>query len=233
MSSSSCDCSHINQIDDVNSGDNVCTDCGTVLDKIFIFPDKDVNQERNFKNLSSNDEFLAEMLEKLHLPGYIAKHVYSELSNTRGPHYSYSNLSLTRGLYQTLAKLGVAISAKDLCAVSGFSSKKILNTSQVRENKLPGSCNDTSEIVCLKIDDILERLCGKLGISYRDCTVIKKSVAVRYSGFNPNTVASAYIYLYCRKNLKKIKLKAICEVSGISCMSVHRFIKKNDLSFRT
>lgn len=216
----------------MSSGDNICTDCGTVLDKIFISTDAITSKERNFKNLSGNDEFLAEMLEKLHLSSYIANHVYSELSSTQGFQLDYSNLALARGLYQTLAKLGFAISAKDVCAVSGFPSKKILNTGQVKETKTSSSIRGASEIICLKIDDILERLCGKLGISYKEYTVIKKSVAVRYSGFNPATVASSYIYLYCRKNLKKIKLKAICEASGISCMSVHRFIKKNDLSFR-
>ena len=232
MSISSCECSHINQIDDMSSGDYICTDCGVVLDKIFISTVRDVNKERNSKILSGNDEFLAEMLEKLHLSSYIANHVYSEILNSQGFQPNYSNLALARGLYQTLAKLGFAISAKDVCAVSGFPSKKILNVS-ANETKTPSSLNSISEIVCLKIDDILERLCGKLGIGYKEYTVIKKSVGVRYSGFNPTTVASSYIYLYCRKNLKKIKLKAICEVSGISCMSVHRFIKKNDLSFRS
>jgi transcription initiation factor TFIIIB Brf1 subunit/transcription initiation factor TFIIB len=131
---------------------------------------------------------------------------------------------LTKCLYKATAKLGLPVTARDLCAVSGFSSKKILN------EWITNSSPVNSSIICISIDDILEKLCGKLEISFKDFTLIKKSIGVRYSGFNPATVASAYIYLYCRKNFKKISLKNICLISGISCMSVHRFIKKNDLS---
>lgn len=223
MDIESCECSHINQIADMASGDNICTDCGLVLDRIFISPDKD----RKYLENSPSDDFLTELLEKLHLPKNIASYVDSNLSTFDRASDRHSHLSIARCLYRAASKLGLPVTARDVCAVSGFSSKKILEESSAISKR------GYSSVICISIDDILEKLCGKLAISFKDFTLIKKSVQVRYSGFNPATVATAYIYLYCKKSLKSIKLKDICAISGISCMSVHRFIKKNDLSRRS
>lgn len=205
------------------SGDNICTDCGLVLDRIFIPSDKDGKYSENF----TADDFLSELLEKLHLSKNVASYVNSNLSTFDRASDRHSHLSIVRCLYRAAAKLGLPITARDICAVSGFSSKKILEESSTTNKMMDSS------IICISIDDILEKVCGKLCISFKDFTLIKKSVEVRYSGFNPSTVATAYIYLYCKKSLKNIKLKDICVISGISCMSVHRFIKKNDLSCRS
>lgn len=221
MDSGSRECSHINQITDATVGDEICTDCGLVIDRVFIFP----NKEKNFRNFSIDDDnFLVEVLEKLHLPKNIASHVDKEFSRIGTSNARYTNLSVAQCLYRTAAKLGLPITARDICAVSGFSSKKIL------EESFTCIQEQDSSIICISIDDILEKVCSRLCICYKVFTLIKKSVKIRYSGFNPATVATAYIYLYCKKNLKSIKLKDICSISGISCMSVHRFIKKNDLS---
>jgi len=224
MDSESSECSHINQITDATAGDDICTDCGLVIGRIFIFPQK----EKNFRCFSiDEDNFLVELLEKLHLPKNIASYVNKELSRIGVCNARYTNLSVAQCLYRTAAKLGMPITARDICAVSGFSSKKIL------EESFTNIQEQDSNIICISIDDILEKLCSKLCICFKDFTLIKKSVKIRYSGFNPATVATAYIYLYCKKNLKSFKLKDICNISGISCMSVHRFIKKNDLSLRS
>lgn len=225
MDCESCECSHINQITDTNTGDFICTDCGLVIDRVFIFPEKGKNSE----NAPIGDDFLAELLEKLHLSKNFASFVNSELSNgdRANAKAKHSHLSVAQSLYRAVSKLGLPITARDICAVSGFSSKKIQEESNSQLKK------ENSSIICISIDNILEKLCGMLCISFRDFTLIKKSVEIRYSGFNPATVASAYLYLYCKKNVKSIKLKDICTFSGISCMSVHRFIKKNDLSRRS
>lgn len=223
MDCESCECSHINQITDTYSGDFICTDCGLVIDRVFIFPEK----EKNSENPSIGDDFLAELLEKLHLSKNFATFVNSELSAIDRANAKHSHLSVAQSLYRAAAKLGLPITARDICAVSGFSSKKIQEESNSQLQR------ENSSIICISIDNILEKLCGMLCIGFRDFTLIKKSVEIRYSGFNPATVATAYLYLYCKKNLKSIKLKDICTISGISCMSVHRFIKKNDLSCRS
>jgi transcription initiation factor TFIIIB Brf1 subunit/transcription initiation factor TFIIB len=221
MDSKSCECSHINQITDTTVGDHICIDCGLVIDRVFICS----NKEKNSGNFAiDDDDFLAELLEKLHLPKYVAAYVNTELSGIGKANARFTHLSVARCLYRASAKLSLPITARDICAVSGFSSKKILEESNTRIQ------GQNSSIICISIDDILEKLCGRLCIGYKDFTLIKRSVKVRYSGFNPATVATAYIYLYCKKKLKSIKLKDICVISGISCMSVHRFIKKNDLS---
>lgn len=221
MDSKGSECSHINQTIDMITGDNICIDCGLVLDKVYVFPHKD---GKNLENFFTDDDFLAELLEKLHLPKNVASYVNRELEGLNGANCKYSQLSIARCLYRAVAKLDMPITARDICAVSGFSSKKILNQPASHAQR------ENSSIICISIDSILEKLCGNLSISFKDSTLIKKSVKVRYSGFNPATVAAAYVYLYCKKNLKNIKLKDICMISGISCMSVHRFIKKNDLS---
>jgi len=47
------------------------------------------------------------------------------------------------------------------------------------------------------------------------------------NGFNPSTVISALIYIYCKEKKIKILMKDISNITGISCMSIKRYIKKN------
>lgn len=226
MSGQSSECSHLNQVTDMTCGDIICTDCGLVVDRVFTYSHVKVNEDLKIRE--SKNDFLAELLEKLHLPHFITAHVEAQLDaqvKIRAP----SNLLIAQCLYQALAKLNIPITSRDICSVSGFSSKNIQADSCIKT----ANEKDVSNIVFLEIDDIIDRICGKLSLSYKDCTLIKNSVQVRYSGYNPSTVASSYIYLYCKQNKLKLKLKTICTVSGISCMSVHRFIKKHDLSFRS
>ena len=134
---------------------------------------------------------------------------------------------LAKCLYKTLCELDIPFSVKDISAVTGIQHSKI---SSREKNDL--NINKSSVTIINK-EDLLERACVKLELDYKTYTLIKETVDNKNNGFNPSTVISAYIYIFCKKNKVKISLKKISDVTGISCMSIQRFIKKNDLSSRT
>ena len=72
----------------------------------------------------------------------------------------------------------------------------------------------------------------KLNLNFKQFTLIKESIKDSNNGFNPSTIISAHIYRFCRLNKLNITLKQISCITGISCMSIQRHMKKNELSSR-
>jgi transcription initiation factor TFIIIB Brf1 subunit/transcription initiation factor TFIIB len=204
-------CSIIYEIIDSRSGDYICTNCGLVLDKVYEFntPEKNYNKPDAFK------DYVLEILEKLNLPKYIYSYVQLNMKNQTNKEKLIIN-----ELYRVLSKLEIPFSRKDLEAVSGVKSKQIYASAPKNEDNM----------VVIDVKLVLERYCKKLELTYEDYSLIKNSIPEKNYGFNPTTIASAYIYMYCRKNKKSIKLKDITEVTGVTCMSVHRFMRKNGIS---
>lgn len=223
MSLKNNECSHKNEITDTVSGDYICVDCGLILDRYFI---SNMVKSSPLEVTTKEKEYVLEILSRLNLPSIISDKVLLQMQ----PNTKKSEKEICRNLYKTLTELEIPFSVRDISAVSGISCKKIL---ALGKEANPKSCISPCNIINIEVSDILERFCMKLGLGYQHYTLIKKSINHKNSGFSPITVASAFIYLYCRKHFKSIKLKQITEVTGISCMSVHRFLKKNDLSFRS
>ena len=82
----------------------------------------------------------------------------------------------------------------------------------------------------IRTEDLLERYCCQLSINFKKFTLIKEKIPQIDAGYNPSTIVSAYIYLFCKADKVKLTLKQISFVTGISCMSIQRYIKKNELS---
>lgn len=204
-------CSNSYEIIDSRSGDYICTECGLVLDKFYEIDEKLENSRKCYPN----QEYVFEVLEKLNLPGHIASYMQCNLNGRTDKQRSIIN-----ELYRVLAMLKIPFSRKDLEAVSGVNSKQIFASAP----------KNTDNMVVIDVKDVLERYCSKLNLPYEDYSLIKDSIPEKNYGFNPATIASAYIYLHCKKKRKNIKLKDISEVTGVTCMSVHRFMRKNGIS---
>lgn len=208
-------CSNSYEVIDTRTGDYVCSGCGFVIDRYYEIIPTTQNDQRDYGEVEG---YLHEILEKLNLPKYIAAYVKLNMKDRANKEKHIIN-----ELYRVLPQLNIPFSRKDLEAVSGIESKIIYAAAP----------KNVDNMVVISVKDVLERYCRKLNLNFEEYSLIKKSIPDKNYGFNPATVASAYIYIYCKKNKKKIKLKEISEVTGVTCMSVHRFMRKNDLSCRT
>lgn len=223
-------CSHTNEIVDERSGDIICQDCGLVID-VYYFNERFVeNENRDIPQNASS--YLYEVIDRLHVPESVLPFVYRKINEgSANERKKPKELFLAKCLYKTLCEINIPFSVKDISAVTGLSQVKLCSNG---ENTDPNQSHlvsvDNSSITVINKEDILERACAKLELNYKTYTLIKETLDSKNNGFNPSTVISAYIYLFCKKNKIKISLKKISNVTGISCMSIQRFIKKNDLS---
>lgn len=220
MSSIIDSCSHGNELVDYRGGFIICQDCGIVIDSVF--ESSSCGEDYNYCGLSKKEfEHVKEMIERLNLPNSIFPHIAKKiLSKKEGKNISESLMA--HCLYVTLADLGIPFSLNDVSSITG------INQSKISKDK---KC-ESSNVIIINTDDILERACSKLNLKYKQFTLIKESIKKSNNGFNPSTIISAHIYCFSRTNKLNITLKQISNVTGISCMSIQRYIKKNELSSR-
>lgn len=211
MSSIIDSCPHYSEILDSNSGDYICSDCGLVLGRYYCH---NKNQQSDIDDADSTSDFVKEVIERLNLPQYIAKKVLNRIK--------LANLKKSQDIccviYEMLIELGLPYTLKEITSVTGVPSKEIKMN------------NTLTAVAIVEEKEILERCCSKLGLTFKDYTLIKNSIASTEGGFNPSTVIAAHIFNYCKLKRKDIKLKNITSVVGISAMSVHRYLKKNVVS---
>jgi len=213
-------CAHRNELIDQREGDIVCSDCGLVVDRYY----QSSEMQRDFMicNIPKKyADFVFEVVERLNMPNYISFFIFEEISeNLHKTKISESFLS--NCIYKKLNELGMPFSIKDICGATGISSNKISENKKLKKEK--------NRIVFVDSKEILERTCSKLNIDYKNYTLIKESIKQLNNGFSPSTVVASYIHIFCKKNKLPITLKEICSNTGVSCVSVQRFIKKNALS---
>lgn len=216
-------CPHTDEIIDMREGNYVCLSCGLCKDAYFEQPKikDDYNESYNigFENIS----YIKEVLSRLNVPIYISDFITRAINENSGDRKITKPL-ISHYIYTTLSNMGIPFSIKDICSVTG-TPQKIISKEQSKMTE--------SSVIIIETGDLLWRYCSKLGIKHQFYTVIKEMIPKTHEGYNPSTIVSAYIYIFCRRNKIKLTIKQISIVTGISCMSIQRFIKKNELSFRT
>lgn len=220
MSSIIDNCFHKNEI--ITECGYVCSDCGLCKDSLFEKPleiSQQIYQENN--PLSSEiTNLIKESLERLNLPAYLYKFVVKSIQKN-DKSLKLTKASVAHHLYTTLSEFNTPFTLKKICGVTGTPKNKI-SKEQKKSVK--------SSIIFIKTEDLLERYCCQLSINFKKFTLIKEKIPQIDAGYNPSTIVSAYIYLFCKADKVKLTLKQISFVTGISCMSIQRYIKKNELS---
>ena len=204
-------CDHSSEILDFCSGDYICSNCGLVLGRFYedLQHVSDAYADNYITKHNSQYDYITEILSKLNLPLTLADNIYSKIV---GNHVK--NFDVCQLIYDTLIERNIPFTLKEITSVSGVPTKKI---------KPP---HNTTSVCIIDEKEILERCCLKLGLTFKDCTVIKNSLNNDMNGFSPSTVIAAHIYKYCKNNRIKIKLKKISETAGVSPMSVHRYLRR-------
>lgn len=208
-------CLHINEIEDYKNGDIICTDCGLILDKIFIQHSTDFEMER----FSPDKEYIFEILHRLNIPNIHCSKMLEryktsiEMENKQNCTNTKKSQLLTYAIYEVLNEYGIPISLKDISAVSGIATDKLFSEQ---------SCATT-----FPLNATLEKYCSILGLSYKDFLKIQSTLpCVIQSGHNPTTILGSLLYKYSKDNSLDLSMKKIAHVLGISTVSIQRYLKK-------
>lgn len=197
MADESNTCKHLNVVIDEHEGIYICTDCAHVISNYFIH-DRIVNTE--FQTSEKNNETL-EILARLNLPDsfkdFISKQNESLVNNA-------SNIYI-----KTNEKNSV-VTLKEMSSITGIKPQKLAkNMTNVINKEL-----------------LLEKYCTLLDLDFKSSTVIKENyLSKEISGHNPLTVVASAIYIYSKKENKKLSMKKISDVFGISPISIQRYLK--------
>lgn len=122
-------------------------------------------------------------------------------------------------LYNVINKTS-AVSMNEFCSATGLTKKKVVKSN--RNN------------ICATNESILlDKYCKLLNISFKDYTVIKEKISTlsNKTGHSPLTIIGYYIYVCCKKQYK-LSIQKVCNVIGISPISIQRF-KKYEFSCRS
>lgn len=196
-------CTHINQITDEHEGFIVCTDCGLVLHQVFT----DIKTDNNY---SKENEPYHEFINRLN----IQASQNSEDCNTT------CLTTIASNLYLNINKTS-SVSLKEIISATGANEKKLVKKTR-------------GHTTILNKNILLEKYCSQLDINYKNYTLIKESIEkIQLSGHNPLTVIASAIYAFCKTKKLKISMKKVALTTGISCISIQRFLKhfKNELSY--
>lgn len=195
-------CEHKNQLMDYHEGSYVCVDCAKVMDTVFVpsFEQNlfETNYETDFKDPNCAT---SEISHRLNIPSFNVIKEKKEIKNISK-------------LYLLANENKFTVTLKEMSAVSGYSCKQI-------------GKELTKTVSILDLPTLLEKYCKLLEIDYKMYAVIKeKMLKNEQTGHNPLTIIASHIYTHLKTvKDKKLSMKKICDVIGISSISIQRYLK--------
>jgi len=197
MANESNTCKHLNVVIDEHEGIYICTDCAYVISNYFIH-DRIINTE--FQTQEENKDTL-EILARLNLPDSFKDFISNQ---------NESLVNNASNIYIKTNEINSVVTLKEMSSITGIKPQKLAkNMTNVINKEL-----------------LLEKYCTILDIDFKSSTVIKENyLSKEITGHNPLTVVASAIYIYSKKENKKLSMKKISDVFGISPISIQRYLK--------
>lgn len=218
-------CLHFNDIIDHREGTIICIDCGIVKDNYY--ENKIISAENEIGSNSLGE--IENILDQLHMPEELSSIITGNLqmSNKRSSDKSKDNLSNIDHKHVSLKKLVSFIYNTANHKKSNVLLKDISNFSNLEPKKIK-----SKDIYVVNMSEILEKYTKRFKLNYKNYLEIEKKVTqFNNTGYQPLTIIGGVIYFYHIEKNKKISMRIISSILGISSISIQRFIKKNQNAF--
>ena len=220
-------CDHQRTVDDVSTGDLVCTDCGLVLDQIYLPRTKThlpISMETN--RLVPNQEItdtIDRMCDKCNIDDEnVKRNILLKWQNfeseMNGKHGCLES-SVLMCIYTALIESKVPRPLNHLCALTN------VNMNKVRPYLKDKDSFYRPNLMC-------EYFLHSLNLSYKDVEEIKEMVKLLENKFvfSQKTLIASCAYIFLRKSKhdshKRITKSQLAKQLGISAMAIYRCIKK-------
>ena len=222
-------CLHINYILDFHEGTEICTDCGLVLNPLFIQPSEKTIPTQSVEVIPTQliptqIVSIEESLERLNVPTSFSKLCktflckYTKLGLKKNAHL------LSVVVYKVLVQEKIPRTMREIAYVFNTTTCKmwkLLTTIQEKEG--------AKKTENLKAVDILFKYCQMLNIAFDNYKKIANDVekySTIFPQLNPCSIIGGVIYNFQKSNKKKISLKKVSEIVNVSSMSIQRFLKR-------
>lgn len=217
-------CQHVRDITDQHEGTIICIDCGVVKDVVY---DIKFYEHSNFEKINSFDE-VENILDQLHIPRQYSEIINSSIyTKKKKARLSLKSLQKTSSIKKIVTAIYNNVNEKH----SNLLLKDITNFSHLEPSQIR-----SKDILIVNVEEILERYTKKFDLDFKSTSAIKEKISqFNNTGYQPLTIIGGIIYLYHIEIKKKISMKKIATVLGISSISIQRFIKKtqNAISSRS
>ena len=227
-------CSHYETVDDYHTGDLICTSCGLVLqEKLpFEFPINHNQEETKLASESAVNSYhlmLIDFCFNASVPLKLATAAYELYKQTRKDRdltliTNNTRAHLFASMYVTLHNHGSSFTLREIAAHCNIDLRTLTRLTRTIYDQY---MNIESYPLA---SNIIQRLCANLQIERKRTLQIFKNVqdfeTKHCLGLNPATVSAAFVHLYARSNMPDLTLKMICDMSGISTVSVKRFLNR-------
>jgi len=210
-------CSHSNTVDNYSDGDQVCTDCGLVLEQLYTNAAFPISEKKPMIN-----NFIADVCMNACIAQSVSDYAISyfeTLKKILGSKYKDEAIA-AYAIYEALNRQEVPRTAQEIEHFTGVKLKKLFKIEA--SLSLPDTLNENPS-------DYVTRYCALLALDYSAQTVIQtmvKELQDTLGNLKCNCLVAVIIHLYCRYHDKKISLKSICNICCISATSVHRVVRK-------
>ena len=210
-------CSHFNDIIDTHEGTIICIDCGFV--KGQYFDEKNHKKHDVIINNSLGD--VENIIDQLNLSQQFSETIHRNLLLNGSQFKKKNNFDIEKkhSIKKLVSEIYNTVNDKN----SYLLLKDIVNFSKLSPNQIK-----TRNISIINLEEILEKYTKKFNLDFKTYTVIKEKIS-KYvnTGYQPLTIIGSIIYLYFIDIGKKISMKNIALILGISSVSIQRFIKSN------
>ena len=217
-------CNHFYKVLDTVTADEICTECGKILGRLF-------NGTIDLPNSRFRNEYTSCYNENyIHFHDFVHNaNLPEKYADTAYDYYSRLNISLDKVkifacIYEALIFHNSSFSLFELSAYSGFPPKTLSKAHKKLFFSKPSGCNTPPS-------EMINRFCSKLIFTRKMTNEIYnlvKNVEENQNVTNkPSTICAAYIYKYCLDNYIKISLFNICKICGVSQTTVRRYVVKH------
>ena len=235
-------CQHEDIIFDSVTGDQICCQCALVVQNSIIMgidlPYSHHESEPYIleQNLRKEYIMMLDFVKNACLPERYAELAFKKYQSIFGN----LNISCLQSdvisarvhscLYEILHENGSGYTLKEICAISGVSSQLL---SQTHKRLFFSKGHQASTF--LRPSMLIHRFSAKAGLSRRDACLVMKNLEVDEKTMcfmnTPALIACVYIYKYCTRSNKNVPLSILCEIAGVSQISVMRFLKNESLKY--
>ena len=220
-------CDHQRTVDDISTGDLVCTDCGLVLDQIYLPQTKTrLPHSSETNRLVPNPEItdtVDRMCGKCNIDDEnVKRNILLKWQNfeskMNGKHACLES-SVLMCIYTALIESKVPRPLNHLCALTN------VNMSKVRLYLKDKDSFYRPNLMC-------EYFLHSLNLSYKDVEEIKEMVKLLENKFvfSQKTLIASCAYIFLRKSKhdshKRITKSQLAKQLGISAMAIYRCVKK-------
>ena len=215
-------CPHQSKIIDEKTGDEICENCGLVVNEHIIYGVDYMNYNQTLSPgldyLNDLENQILEILSRANLPEYF---YHDTISLYKKFNIRNNKLLLIICLGEILIGKNIPFSLKELSDISGMCIKKLIST---QKKYFP-----LSENLVLP-SQLINRIGAKLNLTKEQCLHIEKTLEElqHANSFtkNPLSICGAAIWVFNRKNGLKLDFKSICNTCSVSQISIKRAMKR-------